>query len=530
MIRGILAATVACVLAALAGAAQAALPASIAELRATLASGTSCETVVSETLARIDEVEQGPLRPRAVLEVNPDALAIARALDAERADGAPARPLHCVTLLVKDNYQTADRLRTTVGSLVMGDFRARRDATMVRKLREAGAVVVGKTNMDEWAHGATGYSSRGGQTRNGRNPLRGPGGSSGGSGSAIALGLALVATGSDTGGSIQIPASLNGVVGLRSTMGLISRAGVAPYASYSDVPGPLTGSVADLAETLGVLTGVDPADPATRASRGRFLTDYTRFLDPDGLAGAQIGVLDSALGTPLRGYSDEVDQAFADALATMRAAGAEVVEGLRVRGPEQRWIAVAKISLRQFRPEIDEWLSTSARGAPVDSLAEIVARSSRGGLARPVRILRPLRFELAGSPPRGPAYREAIAETRKLRSALLDLMRRHDLDALVFQATGCAAPPLPGIVDPTYRCKGARQPLEFGETPGSPAALLSPATELPVLNIPGGPLPGNQLVGLAFLGRAWDEGTLIRLGYAFERAGGSAARTGRGGH
>jgi amidase len=499
--------------------ASAAPPASIAALRADLEQGrTTCHAVVAEALERIREVESSKPRPRAVVETNPDALAIADSLDAEQRSGAPLRPLHCVTLLVKDNFETADRLSTTVGSLVMRGFHAVRDALVVARLREAGAVVLGKTNMDEWAHGATGYSSRGGQTRNALRPARVPGGSSGGSAVAVALHLALVATGSDTGGSIQIPASYNGVVGLRGTMGLVSRAGVVPYASISDVPGPITGSVEDLARTLGVLTGVDPADPATAASEGHSLSDYTPFLDATGLQGARIGVLRKALGVPLTGDNDDVDRTFDEALATMRAAGATVVDGLTIPGPERRWIAVGIVAQRQFRPELDAWFATSGRSAPVQSLAQVVARSRRPGIRGRVRILHLLESDLAAPPARGPAYRRALAQMDVLRADVLELMRRYDLDALVYPNSSCPAPPLPGVVDPTYECRGVEQPLGFGEGGGSPAALLSPATGLPVLSLPGGRLPGGLRLGLTLLGEAWSEGELIRLGYAFEQA------------
>lgn len=499
----------------------AAPPGSIADLRVALQQGsTTCHDVVAEALDRIRQVERGPERPRAVLEVNPDALAIADGLDAEQRSGQPLQPLHCVTLLVKDNFQTADRLSTTVGSLVMRGFRAAQDAFVVRRLRAAGAVVLGKTNMDEWAHGATGYSSRGGQTRNGLRPSRGPGGSSGGSAVAVALDLALVATGSDTGGSIQIPAHYNGVVGLRATVGLISRDGVVPFASVSDVPGPLTGSVADLAATLGTLTGVDAADPATSASEGHFLSDYTPFLDPNGLRGARIGVFRAVLGVPLDGDNADVDRTFDHALDTMRAAGATVLDELTVRGPQNRWIAIGTISGRQFRPELDEWFETSGQAARVHSLAQVVEASKRPGVRKRVRILDLLERELAAPPVRGPAVRRARAEMALFREAVLDLMERNDLDALVYPASSCPAPPLPGVVDPTYRCKGVRQPLGFNEGGGSPAALLSPATGLPVLNVPGGALPGGLRLGLTFLGRDWSEGELIRLGYAYEQASG----------
>src|SRR5690606_8861221 len=254
---------------------------------------------------------------------------------------------------------------------------------IVARWRRAGAVVVGKTNMDEWAHGVSGYSSRGGQTRNALNPLRGPGGSSGGSAAAVGAGLVPLASGSDTGGSIQVPASYNGVVGLRATMGLISRRGIVPVASASDVAGPLVGSVADLALVLGTMTGVDRADRATRASRGHFQTDYTPFLDPDGLAGARIGVLHRALKTSFRAKSPEVRAGVEDAVERMRAAGATVVEDLPPLTSERAgWMAFTHVVGPQFPAELNAWLAGPGRRAPVNSLAQVIARSSRPPLKR----------------------------------------------------------------------------------------------------------------------------------------------------
>ena len=498
-------------------AARAAPPSSIAELETSLRSGkTTCRQVVTGALARIAAVERGPLRPRAVLETNPDALAIADGLDAEQRAGT-MRPLHCVTLLVKDNFETADRLRTTVGSLTMGDFRATRDAFVVARLRAAGAVVLGKTNMDEWAHGATGYSSRGGQTRNGLRPTRGPGGSSGGSAVAVAKRMALVATGSDTGGSIQIPAHYNGVVGLRGTMGLVSRTGVVPFASISDVPGVLTATTEDTIRVLGFLTGVDRGDPQTRRSAGRARTDYTPSLDADGLRGARIGVLREVFGVPLTGDSKAVDRAFDATLARMRRAGATVVELPALRGPEKRWIDVGYVSQRQFRPELNEWLAGPGRAAPMRTLADVLAASGKPTAKGRVKIAELLGDEQKVGPPRGRAYAGWLDGMRKFRAQVDGLLKRFSLDAIAYPNSSCPAPPLPGIVDPSYKCKGIEQPVKFRGGGGSPAAIISPGTGLPVLVFPGPRLPGGLRLGMSLLGPAWSEPELLKLGYAYER-------------
>jgi amidase len=492
------------------------LPSSIAALEDSLRTGaTTCEAVTSDALAAIADAHH----LRAVTRVNPDALSIARALDAERAAGMPQRPLQCLPLLVKGNYETADTLDTTVGSIVMRGFRASKDAFVVQRLREAGAVVLGKTNLDEWAHGVSGYSSDGGQTLNPLRRTRLPGGSSGGSAVGIAAGLALVATGSDTGGSIQIPASWTGTVGLRPTMGLISRGGIVPFASCCDVPGPLTRSVEDLARTLGFWTGVDPADPATEASAGHALDDYTPFLDPDGLRGARIGVVPAVLGQPFAHTNADVDHEMRRALSLMRAQGATVKELPPIEIHGASWHAFAKIPPRQFRPELDAWFDRDGLQAPVHSLREVIAASSEPGIRERVRVLKPLRAEENAPPPSGPVFDHALHSVAHLRSGVIALMAHDHLDALVFAATGCPAPPLPDVEDPTYACHHG----------GTIAPLLSPATGLPALTIPGGPLPGNQRLGINLLGPPWSEGPLIRLGYAFQQAQAAAtmSRSGR---
>jgi amidase len=493
---------------------------SIAEIQASLASGeTTCRAIVEDSLARVAASEQ-PGGINAVIETNPEALAIADGLDLQQSSGAPLGPLHCVPVLIKDNFQTADELQTTAGSLTLRGFHARRDAYVVARLRDAGAVIVGKANMNEWAQGVSGYSSRGGQTRNGLNPLRGPGGSSGGSAAAVAAGLVPLATGTDTGGSIQIPASYNGIVGLRSTKGLISRAGILPAAEVSDVAGPLVGSVDDLARVLGVMTGVDPRDPATEASESHFLPDYTPFLDPQGLQGARIGVLDGAFEASFRSKSPDVEQGFRQALETMRSEGATVVEGLPpLRSSRAGWQTFFTVVGPQFKAEINDWFAGPGRSARVDSLAEVIELSESRRIRPRVRILDVLEQSQDQPPPGGKKYRRAERRLALLREATTDFMAEHDLDALVYPATGCPPAPRGGVEDPTYSCGNRTAPLPFGANPSTIAPLLSPVTGLPVLSLPGAPLPGGLRTGISLLGPAWSEPALIRMGYAFEVAG-----------
>jgi amidase len=486
----------------LAASAQAAIPKSIGALESELQSHRT--TCVAVTTRALDAIARGRSL-RAVLQVNPDALAIARRLDARQTMGRPLLPLQCLPLLVKDNYATHDKLQTTVGSVTMRGFRAPKDSYVVARLRAAGAVELGKTNMDEWAHGASGYSSIGGQTLNARRRTRVPGGSSGGSASAVAAGLALLGTGSDTGGSIQIPASYNGIVGLRPTIGLISRGGIAPYSSLTDAPGPLTRTVADAARVLGTMTGVDPADPATFASRGHFLRDYTRFLQPGGLRGARIGVLGRALGEPLTGFNRDYDRDFTAAVAAMRARGATIVK----LPPLKARFAVTDLNAveQQFRPELDAWFASSARGAPVHSLQQVVDVSSEPQNRARVRVLPMLKTALELPAPHGPEFDAKVAAFHGVRAATLALVKRYRLTAIVFEESGCPAPPIAGVRDPAYRCKGG----------GSIAPLISPIAGLPVLTLPIGPLPGNLRASINLLGPAWSEGPLLRLGFAFQQ-------------
>jgi amidase len=297
-----------------------------------------------------------------------------------------------------------------------------------------------------------------------------------------------------------------------------------PYSSLTDAPGPLTRTVADAARVLGTMTGVDPADPATFASRGHFLRNYTRFLQAGGLRGARIGVLDRALGQPLTGFNRDYDRDFAAAVAAMRSSGATIVQLPALRAP----FAVHDLNAieQPFAPELNAWFASSAPGAPVHSLQQVVAVSSRPGIRAKVRVLPLLQGALKLDPPYNPAFDSAVAAFHRIRAATVAMIKRHRLTAIVFEATACPAPPLPGIVDPTYQCKGVKQPVPFGKGGGSIAPLLSPLTGLPVLTIPAGPLPGNQRASINLLGPAWSEGPLLRLGYAFERR--PPPRSGRG--
>ncbi|MET0552427.1 MAG: amidase family protein, partial [Vicinamibacteria bacterium] len=301
--------------------------ATIESIQAAFAGGRlTVRSLVQACLDRIERLDRSGPALRSVLETNPDALAIAEALDAERQAGKARGPLHGVPVLLKDNVGTHDRLTTTAGSLALEGSIPARDSFVAERLRAAGAVLLGKTNMSEWANirsdkSSSGWSARGGQCRNPYVLDRNPCGSSSGSGTAVAASLAVVAVGTETDGSIVCPSNAVGLVGVKPTLGLVSRAGIIPIAHSQDTAGPMARSVRDAAVLLGALAGVDPRDPATADARAHLARDYTRFLDADGLRGARIGVARQFLG-----FNRDVDRLFDAALAAMKAQGAVLVD------------------------------------------------------------------------------------------------------------------------------------------------------------------------------------------------------------
>ena len=352
--------------------------ASIDDLQTAQSSGK--ETAVSLTrsfLRRIEELDRRGPALRSVIELNLDALTIARSLDAERKLKGARGPLHGMPVLVKDNLDTGDRMLTTAGSLALDGSRASEDAFVVRRLRDAGAVILGKTNLSEWANfrgsrSTSGWSARGGQTRHPYALDRNPSGSSSGSAVAVAAGLCVGAIGTETDGSIISPAAVCGVVGLKPTVGLLSRTGIIPVSQSQDTPGPMTRSVRDAAHLLGALTGIDPRDPASPASEGRSENDYTRFLDPDGLRGTRLGVLRSFFSLNSPG-----NRPLRAALEALKTAGAELVE---LPGP-YAWDGLGdaeyEVMLFEFKAGLNAYLGSLGLSVAVHSLAEVIAFNER---------------------------------------------------------------------------------------------------------------------------------------------------------
>jgi amidase len=460
--------------------------------------------IVEAYIARIEELDG---RLHSVLEVNPDALAIADALDQERASGQVRGPLHGIPILLKDNVDTADQMETTAGSLALLGSRPSQDATIAAKLRAAGAILLGKANMSEWANfrstrSSSGWSGRGRQCRNPYVLDRTPGGSSSGSGVAPAASLCAAAIGTETNGSIVSPAAASGVVGIKPTVGLTSRAGVIPISHSQDTIGPLARTVADAAAVLGAMTGADPRDPATEASAGRHHADYARFLDANGLTGARIGVARAVFF----GYSEHADAVVEAAIAVMRERGATIVDPADIPTAKQfgDWLAARDVLLYEFKADLNAYLAE--RNHPtIKTLADVIAFNEAHAAEEMPYYRQELHIQ---SEAKGPltetAYLEALANNHRLsRQEGIDaILDQHNLDVLVAPTAAPAA--TIDQINGDRRLGGA----------ATPAALAG----YPLLSMPAGYTPFGLPVNLTLMGRAWSEPTLIKIAYAIEQA------------
>lgn len=480
--------------------------ATIAELREAMSSGRlSAATLAEAYLDRIQRIDQSGPNVNSVIEVNPDAAEIAERLDRERFERGPRGPLHGIPILLKDNIDTHDRMQTSAGSLALVGSPARRDATVAGRLREAGAVILGKANLSEWAnfrsaHSTSGWSARGQQCRNPYVLDRNPCGSSSGSAAAVAANLCAAALGTETDGSIVCPSSANGVVGVKPTVGLTSRAGVVPISHNQDTVGPHCRSVADAAAVLGALVGVDPLDPATSASAGRFFADYTRFLRRDGLAGARIGVARSS-GF---GNSQKTDSIVEEAIRALRDAGATVVDPANVPTQEElKGPYEMTVLLFDFKHDLNSYLATRD-DVPIKTLADAIA-FNEAHAAEEMRWFGQDRFEKAEAkgPLTDPEYVEARAQSVRLSRAqgIDSVMDELQLDALVAPTGGPA-----WVTD-----------LVDGDHSTTASSSAAAQAGYPIVTVPAGFSFGLP-VNISFIGRAFSEPTLIRLAFAFEQA------------
>ena len=464
------------------------------------------EKLVQLCLARIQAYDrQGPSL-HAIMALNPKALEQARALDAERKTKGPRSPLHGIPVVLKDNYNTAD-LPTTGGSVLLEGSLPPADAFVVKKLRDAGAIVLAKVNMSEFAS-AGAHSSLGGQSLNPHDLTRTPSGSSGGTGVAIAAAYAPLGMGTDTGGSIRGPSTSNGIAGLKPTHGLLSRSGIIPLALTFDTGGPMARSVTDITIALGLMTGIDPADAATRKSEGRFETDYTKYLKADALTGARIGIARDFLGA-----DSDVDWVVESSLAAMRQTGATVVD---VHYP--KWLLDARggfyeaIRYPEFTVQIAAYLQTLGPQYP-KTIAEMINRAERFNGTRP---------DGAGpNPSRWTLFRRE-AEGGTLDDYRYTSVRDYALPLVRATVDGIlAAQRLDAIVYPT----SSRRPGLIAETGAPPAGggvgsatNLANLTGFPDLIVPAGFTGDNLPVGISFFGPAFSEPRLLALGYSFEQA------------
>lgn len=453
-------------------------------------------------LKRIDEIDKNGPKLNSVIELNKDALNMADAMDKEREKGKVRGPLHGIPVLIKDNINTGDNMHTTAGSLALGDNYAKQDAFIVHKLREAGAVLLGKTNLSEWAnfrstHSTSAWSSRGGQTKCPYILDRNPSGSSAGSGTAVAANLCTIAIGTETDGSIVSPSSVNGLVGIKPTVGLWSRSGIIPISKTQDTAGPMARTVKDAAIFLGGLAGVDPQDSFTLAGKGKAEADYTKFLDADGLKGKRLGVEKSALeGNPA------MVALLKDAIKTLESKGATVIEVELNKELKDIGKSEFPVLLYEFKDGLNQYLSNA--NSKVKTLADVIAYNKQNDAkAMPFFKQETLELAQAKGDLNTEEYLKAVKQTNAgTRKAIDKILTDNKLDAIIGPTNGPAV--CVDLVNGDY---------DNGFSFSSPAAMAG----YPHITVPMGLLHGLP-VGLSFFSTAWKEGDIIKLGYAYEQA------------
>ena len=480
--------------------------ATILDLQRDMVTGKrTARSITQQYLERIDSLDHRGPALHHMLDINPDALSIAQTLDRERSERKVRGPLHGIPILLKDNIDTGDRMTTTAGSLALEGSIARRDAFIARQLREAGAILLGKTNLSEWAnfrstHSSSGWSGRGGQ---GKNPYvldRNPCGSSSGSGGAISANYAAGAVGSETDGSIVCPSAINGIVGIKPTLGLLSRSGIIPIAHSQDTAGPMARTVTDAALLLTVMAGLDPTDSATLGSRGHTRIDYTRSLDVNGLRGARIGVARKKFF----GYSEAADRVVNEAIAVLKSRGAVIIDPADIPLAGTYDDSEFEVLLYEFKTDLNKYLAGLRPNVRARTMKDLIDFNERNR-DREMPYFGQEIFLMAEK--KGPLtqkkYRDALAKNlRSSRRLGLDaVMTKHRLDAIV-APTGSPA-------WPTDLVNGDH----FTGASSTPAAVAG----YPNINVPAGFASGLP-VGMSIMGRAWSEPTLIRIAYAFEQA------------
>jgi amidase len=477
----------------------------IADLQDGMKSGRfTARSLVEKYSARIDEIDKHGPAINSVIELNPDALSIADELDQERKAKGPRGPLHGIPVLIKDNIDTADRMMTTAGSLALVGSKPPKDAFVAQRLRVAGAVILGKTNLSEWAnirsnHSTSGWSGRGGLTRNPYALDRNPCGSSSGTGAGISANLCAVGIGTETDGSIVCPSSSNGLAGIKPTVGLVSRGGIIPISHSQDGAGPMCRTVRDAATVLGALTGVDSDDPATAASQGNSYTDYTQFLNADGLKGARIGVARKYFG-----FNDAVDALMEESLDVMKRQEATLIDPADIATFGKFDESELLVFMYELKADLNAYLARLGGSAPVTSLKEIIEFDHRNRQKEMPYFGQDLFIKAeAKGPLTEKEYLDALAKNHQLaRVEGIDaLMNKFQLDAIVAPTGGPAW--LTDLINGDHVAGGS-----------SNAAAVA---GYPNINVTAGFISGLP-VGISFFGRAWSEPTLIKLAYALEQA------------
>jgi amidase len=476
----------------------------ISQLQEGMKSGKfTARALVEKYTGRIEEIDKHGPAINSVLELNPDALAIAEALDQERRAKGPRGPLHGIPVLIKDNIDTADKMMTTAGSLALVGSKPPKDSFVAQKLRAAGAVILGKTNLSEWAnirsgHSTSGWSGRGGLTRNPYSLDRNACGSSSGTGAGISANLCAVGIGTETDGSIVCPSSANGLAGIKPTVGLVSRSGIIPISHTQDGAGPMCRTVRDAATLLGALVGVDPEDSATAASRGKAYSDYTKFCDPAGLKGARIGVARKYFG-----FNDRVDALMEQSLDAMKKEGATLVDPADLETHGKFGDSELLVFMYELKADLNAYLARLGPGAPVRTLKEIIDFNERNRQKEMPYFGQDLFIKAeAKGPLTEKEYVDALEKNRKLaRVEGIDaLMEKHKLDAIVAPTGGPA-----WLTD-----------FLTGDSFAGGSSNAAAVAGYPNINVTAGFISGLP-VGISFFGRAWSEPTLIRLAYAFEQ-------------
>lgn len=478
---------------------------SISELSERMASGKyTARSIAEEYLDRLEDIDQDGPTLRSIIELNPDALDIADELDKERKEKGARGLLHGIPILIKDNIDTADRMATTAGSLALVGAKPPKDAFLVQQLRKAGAVILGKTNLSEWAnirsnHSTSGWSGRGGLTKNPYALDRNTSGSSSGSAVAVASNLCAAAVGTETDGSIVSPSSINGIVGIKPTVGLISRTGVIPISHTQDTPGPMARTVRDAAIVLGVLAGIDAEDKATSASRGKSSTDYTQYLNPKGLEGARIGVVRKYFG-----FHAGVDSVINDALNVLKQQGAVLVDPADILTLGKFDEAEMNVLMYELKADLNAYFARLGAGATVHSLKELIEYNAKN-----VKSEMPyfgqelfLKAEAKGSLT-SKEYIDALKLCRRMsrKEGIDATMKKYKLDALVAPTDSPAW--LTDLITGDHFIGGS--------------STVAAVAGYPSITVPAGFVFGLP-IGISFFGRAWSEPTLLKFAYAFEQA------------